>query len=181
MDDDVSDPLFVDLDQLWFLPRRIVLGEDREGLEMLVGPHWGRTHPRDAKQAKETGEDSDDEKIPVVANLLLEFMFTLVDLNHCQLVLNEDQHKYLHPWKGVPYSRKIWWGIKFGGLYYYKHQIKIHQNFLLAYIRMAILYQTAKFKSANILPIAILGSTAKFNSRQYFQLYGMGHSYNVIM
>ena len=99
MDDDVSDPLFVDLDQLWFLPRRIVLGEDREGLEMLVGPHWGRTHPRDAKQAKETGEDSDDEKIPVVANLLLQLMFTLVDLNHCQLVLNEDQHEYLHPWK----------------------------------------------------------------------------------
>ena len=36
---------------------------------------------------------------------------------------------------------------------------------------MAILYQTAKFKSANILAIVILGSTAKFNSRQYFRLY----------
>ena len=35
---------------------------------------------------------------------------------------------------------------------------------------MAILYQTTKFKSANILAIAILGSTAKFNSRQYFWL-----------
>ena len=32
--------------------------------------------------------------------------------------------------------------------------------------------QTAKFKSANILEIAILGSTAKFNSHQYFWLYG---------
>ena len=40
-------------------------------------------------------------------------------------------------------------------------------------IRMAILYRTAKFKSANILAIAILGLTAKFNSRQYFRLYGM--------
>ena len=38
---------------------------------------------------------------------------------------------------------------------------------------MAIPYQTAKFKSANILLIAIWGSTAKFNARQYFRLYGM--------
>ena len=37
---------------------------------------------------------------------------------------------------------------------------------------MTIPYRIAKFKSANILAIAILGSTAKFNSRQYFQLYG---------
>ena len=37
---------------------------------------------------------------------------------------------------------------------------------------MAILYQTTKFKSANILAIAIFGSTAKFNSHQYFRLYG---------
>ena len=75
----------------------------------------------------------------------------------------------------LPYSRKIWRGIKFGGLavYYYNRQIKIHQNFLLAYIRMAIPYRTAKFQSANILSIAILGSTAKFNARQYFRLYGI--------
>ena len=45
-------------------------------------------------------------------------------------------------------------------------------NFLLAYIRMEIPYQTATFKPANILPIAILGSTTKFNFRQYFRLYG---------
>ena len=75
----------------------------------------------------------------------------------------------------IPYSRKIWRGIKFGGLaiYYYNRQIKIRQNFLLTYIRMAIPYQTAKFKSANILSIAILGSTAKFKARQYFRLYDM--------
>ena len=42
--------------------------------------------------------------------------------------------------------------------------IKIRQNFLLAYIRMAIPYRTAKFKSAKIW-----GSTAKFNARQYFR------------
>ena len=38
---------------------------------------------------------------------------------------------------------------------------------------MAILYRTAKFKSTNILAIAILDSTAKFNPRQYFRLYGI--------
>ena len=39
---------------------------------------------------------------------------------------------------------------------------------------MAIPYQTAKLKSANyILAIVILGSTAKFTSRQYFRLYGI--------
>ena len=42
---------------------------------------------------------------------------------------------------------------------------------------MAIPYRTAKFtmscKSANILAIAILGSIAKFNSHQYFRLYGI--------
>ena len=70
----------------------------------------------------------------------------------------------------VLYSRKIWRGIKFGGLAvynYYNRQIKIRQNFLLTYIRVPILYQTAKFKSTNILAIAILGSTAKFNISGY--------------
>ena len=38
---------------------------------------------------------------------------------------------------------------------------------------MAIPYQTAKFKSTNILAIAILGSTAKFNSRQYYSTLSM--------
>ena len=61
--------------------------------------------------------------------------------------------------------------MRFGGLYY-NRQIKIRQNFLLTYIRMAIPYRTAKFNSANILAIAILGSTTKFNARQYFRLYG---------
>ena len=55
-------------------------------------------------------------------------------------------------------------------------QIKIRQYFLFAYmyiIPMAIPYQTAKFKYANIIAMVILGPTAKFNSRQYFRLYGM--------
>ena len=74
----------------------------------------------------------------------------------------------------LPYSQKIWRGIKFGGLAVYITiaKLKICQNFLLSCIRMAIPYLIAKFKSANILIIAIWGSTAKFNSRQYFRLYG---------
>ena len=52
----------------------------------------------------------------------------------------------------IPYSRKIWRGIKFGGLAVClcNRQIKIRQNFLLAYIHMAIPYRTAKLKFANI-------------------------------
>ena len=42
---------------------------------------------------------------------------------------------------------------------------------------MAILYQTAKFISAHILAMAVLRSTAKFNSRQCFRPYGIRSSY----
>ena len=75
----------------------------------------------------------------------------------------------------IPYSRKIWLGIKFGGLAVYlcNRQIKMRQYFILAYIHVAIPYRTAKFKSANIFAIAIWGPTAKFNPRQYFRLYGI--------
>ena len=38
---------------------------------------------------------------------------------------------------------------------------------------MAILYRTTEFKSANTFAMAIWHPTAKFNSRQYFQLYGI--------
>ena len=73
------------------------------------------------------------------------------------------------------YSRKNWRGIKFGGLAdcLSNRQIIICQNFLLAYIRMAIPYRTAKFKSANTFVMANWDPTAKFNSRQYFWLYGI--------
>ena len=83
------------------------------------------------------------------------------------------------PFLNILYSRKIWRGIKFGGsaVYLCNHQIKIHQYFLLAYIHMAIPYQTAKFKSTNIFAMAILGPTTKFNSRQYFWLYGSSYDY----
>ena len=46
---------------------------------------------------------------------------------------------------------------------------------------MAIPYRTAKFKSTIILPIAILGSTTKLNSRQYVQLYGLVYPNQCIM
>ena len=78
----------------------------------------------------------------------------------------------------IPYGQKIWRGIKFGGLavYFNNRQIKIRQNFLLAYpqyIRMAIPYRTAKLKSVNTFAMAIWDRTTKFNSRQYFRLYGI--------
>ena len=75
----------------------------------------------------------------------------------------------------LPYSRKIWRGIKFGGLAVDVTTAKL-KSAKISYshiIRMAILYRTAKSKSANILAIVILGSTAKFNSHQYFRLYGI--------
>ena len=59
-----------------------------------------------------------------------------------------------HVLMGIPYSQKIWWGIKFGGLAC-NRQIKFHQCFILAYIHMSIPYRTAKFKSANIFTMAI--------------------------
>ena len=52
----------------------------------------------------------------------------------------------------VPYSQKIWRGIKFGGLTvlaWRNRQIKIRQNLYRVHVSMAILFQTAKFKSAN--------------------------------
>ena len=51
----------------------------------------------------------------------------------------------------IPYSRKIW---RFGGLAR-DRQIKIRQYFILAYMRVAIPYRTAKLKSANISTMAI--------------------------
>ena len=71
--------------------------------------------------------------------------------------------KYLE----IPYSRKIWQGIKFGslGVYLCNRQIKISQYFILAYIiRNAIPYKTTKFKSTSIIAMAICGPTTKFNS-----------------
>ena len=94
----------------------------------------------------------------------------------------------------IPYSWKIWRGIKFGGLAVclataklkfanisYLHQeysIIIEPTFSIIYsclhiIRVAIPYRTAKFKSANIFAMAIRSPTAKFNSRQYFRVYGI--------
>ena len=40
-------------------------------------------------------------------------------------------------------------------------------------LKSAKISYSHKFKSANILEIVILGSTARFNSCQYFQLYGI--------
>ena len=72
-----------------------------------------------------------------------------------------------------PYSQKIWREIKFGGLAVYITSAKLKSAKIsyLHIICMAIPYRTDKFKSTNILAIAILGSNTKFNSHQYFRLY----------
>ena len=88
--------------------------------------------------------------------------------------LTDEEKKKLRCKFDIPYSWKIWRGIKFDGLAVraYNRQIKIRQYFLHAYIRMAILYRAAKFKSANIFARADSRQSAKFNSRQIFRLYG---------
>ena len=91
---------------------------------------------------------------------------------HYVIIKLTNLHVKLH---SLLYSRKIWRGIKFGSLAVFlcNYQIKIYQNFLLTYIHTAILYRTAKLKSANIFAMAIWDPTAKFFSHQYFRLYGM--------
>ena len=80
------------------------------------------------------------------------------------------------------YNFRILLAGKFGGLAVYNITITKLKSAKISYlhniIRMAILYRTAKFNiiillCCNILAIAILGSTVKFNSRQYFQLYNI--------
>ncbi|MCG8625802.1 MAG: hypothetical protein MJE68_27875 [Proteobacteria bacterium] len=63
------------------------------------------------------------------------------------------------------YSWKIWWGIKFGDLAVYITTTKLKfAKISYSHVRMAI-----RTELPNLNPlIAILGSTAKFNSRQYF-------------
>ena len=101
---------------------------------------------------------------PVLADLVMEAGYCAIDKLYSKVV---------SMWL-ILYSRKIWWGIKFGGLVGYVTTTKL-KSAKISYshiIRMVILYRTGKFKSANILAIALLGSTAKFNFHQYFQLYG---------
>ena len=48
----------------------------------------------------------------------------------------------------IPYSQKIWQGIKFGGLRR-NRQVKIRQNLYRVHVCVAILFQTAEVKSTN--------------------------------
>ena len=75
----------------------------------------------------------------------------------------------------ILYSQKIWRGIKFGGLAVYITTAKL-KSAKISYSHIYVWRsrtEPPKFKSANILLIAIWGSTAKFNVRQYFRLYGI--------
>ena len=70
----------------------------------------------------------------------------------------------LHVYNSPVYSMHYCIAGKFGGLAVYlcNRKINIRQYFLLAYIRIAIHYRTAKFKSANIFSM-----TTKFNYHQW--------------
>ena len=71
------------------------------------------------------------------------------------------------------YCRKIWQGIKFGGLAVYITTAKLKfPTRIYMYTHGDPKLNCQKFKSASILVIVIWGSTAKFNSHQYFRLYG---------
>ena len=78
----------------------------------------------------------------------------------------------------LPYSRKYWWGHKFGSLAVGEAtvKLKIHQYFVHTNIHMAIPYRTAKFKSANIFVSVAQDQTTKFKDCQYFRLYGILYS-----
>ena len=78
-------------------------------------------------------------------------------------------------------ARKFAGEYKFNDLVVYlcNCQIKTRQHFLLEHICMAIPYWTAKFKSANIFSMAILGPTTKFYFHQYYRLCGMPLNHSV--
>ena len=78
----------------------------------------------------------------------------------------------------IPYSRKYWRSIKFGGLAVGEATVKFRSvKFkcdLRECVRAYYMYgTTAKFKSANIFISAARDQTAKFKDRQYFWLYGI--------
>ena len=75
----------------------------------------------------------------------------------------------------IQYSWKIWRGIKFGGLAVYITTAKL-KSAKISYLHIYVWRSRTKPPNlnqlVNIIAIAILGSTAKFNSCQYFWLYG---------
>ena len=70
----------------------------------------------------------------------------------------------------ILYSQKIWRGIKFGGLAVCIKTAKLKSAKLFYTCMYIWRYHTTKFKSTNGV-INVLGQIAKFNDRQYFQLY----------
>ena len=65
------------------------------------------------------------------------------------------------------YSQKIWWGIKFGSVVVYLYDYQNANISYLCIIRMAIPYQTAKFKSANVFAMTQLPNLTPANISSY--------------
>ena len=94
-------------------------------------------------------------KIKITIGSYSRIMQTILHAGHFMYHVRMLENMYT-----LPYSRKIWRGIKFWrfGSLACDRQIKIRQYFIFVYIRMAIPYRTAKFRSANVI---ILGACAR--------------------
>ena len=107
---------------------------------------------------------------------------TLIFVTSC-ILPRKSAHVYIiTTYNRIPYSRKYWRSIKFGGLVVGEATIKFKSvKFkcdLCECVRAYYMYgTTAKFKSANIFISAARDQTAKFKDRQYFRLYGIAHQH----
>ena len=86
----------------------------------------------------------------------------------------------------LPYSRKYWRSIKFGGLAVGEATVKFKSVKFKCDLRVCVrayyMYgTTVKFKSTNIFISVALDQTAKLKDRQYFRLYGIWLSFVVIL
>ena len=116
-------------------------------------------------------------------------MVLVPDPNHPQCAHGLLQYQYTGI--DIPYSRKYWWSIKFGGLAVgevtvkfksvkFKYDLRDIRIILRVRVRAYYMYgTTAKFKPANIFISAARDQTAKFKDCQYFQLYGMCQMHEV--
>ena len=77
--------------------------------------------------------------------------------------------------RSIPYSRKIWRGIKFGGLAVRLATAKL-KSAKMSYSHIYVWRPRSELpnlNSANIFKCPVWSQTAKFNDRQDFRLYGM--------
>ena len=82
----------------------------------------------------------------------------------------------------LPYSRKYWRGIKFGGLAVCEQTAKLksanfYSRVITSFIRYIPKRENRQIKIRQFRFSTIFAQSAKYNSRQYFRLYGMCETY----